>query len=73
MNLFITFNNHCLDNDKKNAISFALMSIFCVSGGEFFRYAQNPPPLTQNIGTIAVTVSTNANNSHKKKNTNVKI
>ena len=31
------------------------MSIFCVGGGEFFRYAQNPPPPTQNIDTIAVT------------------
>ncbi len=31
------------------------MSIFCVGGGEFFRYAQNPPPPTQNIVTRAVT------------------
>ncbi len=38
------------------------MSIFCVGGGEFFRYAQNPPPPTQNIDTIAVTVRCNLPN-----------
>ncbi len=41
------------------------MSIFCVGGGEFFRYAQNPPPPTQNIDTRAVTVK---NNKMKTKN-----
>ncbi len=43
------------------------MSIFCLRGGEFFRYAQNPPPRKQNIATRAVTVKFNCNYGNKKK------
>ncbi len=48
------------------------MSIFCVGGGEFFRFAQNPPPPTQNIDTRAVTDKCNRNNNKRKPKTTTK-
>ena len=52
---------------KKKFLTFALMSIFCVGGGEFFRYAQKSPPSTQNIAAIAVPVKCHAKNKNEKK------